>query len=80
MTTAERTMYMFNKLSEKDQLDIQNYVENIFRARRKSKYDLKPISEKEFLEMIDRSEEDIKAGRVIPWEQVREETRRKYGI
>lgn len=79
MTTAEATMTMYNQLSEREKLNVQEYIQRIF-VWRKSDYDLKPLTEKQFLKKIDKSIDDAKHGRVYTREQSREHIREKYGI
>ena len=67
----------------------QNKLANFLTHRKSSKsvekqldeyYSQHPISKEEFLAMIDQSFADIKAGRVHTWDEVREDTRQKYGF
>ena len=50
------------------------------KADRAHSHEFKNYTDEEFLAMLDRSEEDIKAGRTYTMKQVREMVRKKYGI
>ena len=79
MTTSEATISMVSKLTEPELLSVQAYIKRIF-SFRKTAAKLQPITETAFLQSIEKSDNDIKNGRVKSWAQVRAETREKYGL
>lgn len=79
MTTTERTIYMVKQLDKTEQLNVQKYIERIF-EKRKNKYELKPISKKEFLKMIDRSIKQSKRGEVVSLEEFKRRSHEEYGF
>ncbi|MBQ8992336.1 hypothetical protein IJ103_02580 [Candidatus Saccharibacteria bacterium] len=81
MTTAEATIGTLNRLNESNFLKASRYIERLFeRQKRKTKPGLKVYTKEEFIALLDRADEDIKAGRVYTLEEVEEMTRQKYGF
>ncbi len=78
MTAAELTLAI-GKLSASERLSVQRFIDKLL-EKRKTKYALPPISESEFLEQLDESEADIKAGRVYTWDQIKTATKERYGL
>lgn len=81
MVTAERTITMFNGLSAVDQISVKRYIDSFFmRKVRRANHELKPISEDEFVAMIDDSRERAKRGEVYTVADLKRETKEKYGF
>lgn len=72
MTIQERKLNLINHLVLTSNVKFIDNVEKLLKKNFSEEYEkkLKPMSEKELLERIYRSEEAIKAGRVIAHEDV----------
>lgn len=72
---------MVNRLSEPELLKVQNYIKRTF-SKRKNRVapTMKTYTKEEFLQLVDDAEKDIETGKVYSWEEVREQTRQKYGF
>lgn len=80
MTATERTILMYRQLPRAEQREASAFVERMARKAECRKLGLKPLSEKDILKRLKKSDEDYRAGRVHSWEEVKAETRRRYGI
>lgn len=81
MTTTERTIWMYNQLPTADQAKVATVIERLFNKREAfPEVKMKPLSRGEIHKRLNEAEEDIKAGRVHTWAEIKTETRRRYAL
>lgn len=81
MSTAEQTISMFNALNKAEQLDVQRYIRKIFAAKkRKSSYDLKPLTERQLIKKINSSITQAERGEVHSLTEIKKEVAKEYGF
>ncbi|MBR3414817.1 hypothetical protein IKG73_02255 [Candidatus Saccharibacteria bacterium] len=80
MTTAEIAIAKMNRLNGPNLEKASRYIEKLFAKQEKTAPKMKTYTEKELLELFDKADEDIKAGRVYTLEQDREHVKKKYGF
>ena len=80
MTTAEATIATVKHLNESNLEKAHRYIEKLLMKQEDAAPAIEIYTKKDFLNLVDRAEEDIKAGKVYPFEEVEESTRKKYGL
>ena len=81
MTTAERTIWMYNQLPATDQARANVLIKKLFDKRETGpEVNMKQISKKDFLQMLDRNNEEHAKGNCYTLEEVDREICAKYGL
>lgn len=81
MTTAEATIATVKRLNGPNLDKAHRYIEKLLAKQKEEAVpEMKVYTEKELLELFDKSLEDSKAGRVYTLEEDREYVKQKYGF